>query len=64
MPTIANQPAPATAERLETAASAPRDVVFELSRIYLEVGLKPADALRSALADFECYFEERQPCAI
>ena len=64
MPTIANQPAPASAERLETAASAPRDVVFELSRIYLEVGLKPADALRSALADFDCYFHEGEPCAI
>jgi hypothetical protein len=42
----------------------PRDLVFDLSRIYLEVGLKPADALRSALADFDCYFHEGEPCAI
>jgi len=64
MQTIENEPASARPERLPAAVQAPRDVVFDLSRIYLEVGLKPADALRSALADFDCYFHEGQPCAI
>jgi hypothetical protein len=54
--TAAHAPAP--------AATAPRDLVFDLSRIYLEVGLRPADALRSALADFDCYFQEPTSCAI
>jgi hypothetical protein len=39
------------------ARAVPRDLVFELSRIYLLAGLAPADALRSALADFDCFFE-------
>jgi hypothetical protein len=45
-------------------AASPRDLIFDLSRIYLEAGLKPADALRSALADFDCYFDAPSPCAI
>ena len=64
MQTIELEPASGRPEQLGTAPPVPRDVVFDLSRIYLEVGLKPADALRSALADFDCYFHEGQPCAI
>ena len=64
MQTIENEPTSARTERLPAAVQVPRDLVFDLSRIYLEVGLKPADALRSALADFDCYFHEGQPCAI
>jgi hypothetical protein len=50
--------------RGELTPPARRDLVFDLSQIYLEVGLNPADAIRSALADFECYFGEPSPCAI
>ena len=41
----------------QPAKAAPRDLVFELSCIYLLAGLAPADALRSALADFDSFFE-------
>jgi hypothetical protein len=36
---------------------APRHLLLTLGRIYIEAGLTPADALRSALADFDCYHE-------
>ena len=64
MQTIELEPASGRPEQLSTALPVPRDVVFDLSRIYLEVGLKPADALRSALADFDCYFGESTSCGI
>jgi hypothetical protein len=64
MQTIELEPASERPEQLSTAAAVPRDIVFDLSRIYLEVGLKPADALRSALADFDCYFGESTSCGI
>ena len=64
MQTIEKETSSAWTERIHTIAPIPRDMVFDLSRIYLEVGLKPADALRSALADFDCYFQRSQPCAI
>jgi hypothetical protein len=69
MQTIESEPESATpcaaaCTSTGAAAAAPRDLVFDLSRIYLEVGLKPADALRSALADFDCYFRRVSSCAI
>ena len=63
MQTIETEPEFAESERLDADATNPRDLVFALSRIYLEVGLKPADALRSAVADFDSYFSETSPCA-
>jgi hypothetical protein len=47
-------------ERLETpaAADAPKYLMLTLGRIYMEAGLSPVDALRSALADFDSYHEE------
>lgn len=44
------------------ASDAPRHLLLTLGRIYMEAGLPPADALRSALADFDCYHEEELPC--
>lgn len=45
------------------AADAPKHLLLTLGRIYMEAGLHPADALRSALADFDCYHEEEElPC--
>ena len=64
MQTIESEPEAERRARQAAPEPAPRDLVFDLSRIYLEVGLKPADALRSALADFDCYFDEPSPRAI
>lgn len=44
------------------ASDAPKHLLLTLGRIYIEAGLAPADALRSALADFDCYHEEELSC--
>lgn len=40
-----------------------RDVLTRLSGIYLDAGLPLEAAARSALADYECYFEPDLLCA-
>lgn len=44
------------------ASDAPKYLLLTLGRIYMEAGLTPADALRSALADFDSYHEEELSC--
>lgn len=38
------------------------DDVFLLGLLYLDLGLAPEDAFRSALADYECIVERSEPC--
>ena len=44
------------------ASDAPKHLLLALGGIYMEAGLAPADALRSALADFDSYHEDELPC--
>ena len=48
------------------ASELPKHLLLTLGRIYMEAGLHPADALRSALADFDSYhddcYQEQLPC--
>ena len=38
------------------------DSVFLLGLLYLELGLPPEAAFRSALADYQCTVESSEPC--
>ncbi len=42
---------------IEPLLNAPRDLVYELSRVYRQVGLSSGDALRAALADLDEYVQ-------
>jgi hypothetical protein len=52
-PTLMNDTAAA-----EPAGNTPRERVLMLGFLYLQAGLRPEDAYRSALADYECGFAE------
>jgi hypothetical protein len=59
---IPNTASPAARDRPRDHPDFVDDSVFLLGLLYLDFGLAPEDAFRSALADYECIVERSGAC--